>query len=71
MSHGTRGMRLLRAALRACICARNFVRSCRGDAPAERVRAISTARLWASQPLHLPPIDVVVSDGPQYWTSYL
>ena len=30
----------------------------------ERVRAISIARLWASPPLHLRPIDVVVSDGP-------
>ena len=27
-------------------------------------RAISTARLWTSPPLHLQPIYVIVSDGP-------
>ncbi len=36
----------------------------------ERCRAISTARLWASLPLHLRPIDVIVSDGP-VWRSNL
>ena len=30
----------------------------------ERLRAISIARLWTLPPLHLRPIDVVVSDGP-------
>ena len=30
----------------------------------ERSWAISTARLWASLPLHLRPIDVIVFDGP-------
>ena len=27
-------------------------------------RAISTARLWTSPPLHLQPINVIVFDGP-------
>ena len=27
-------------------------------------RAISTARLWTSPPLHLQPINVIVYDGP-------
>ena len=30
----------------------------------QRLRAISTARLRASPPVHLPPINVLVSDGP-------
>ena len=42
---------LSRAALRPCV----FFRS---------VRAISTARLWTSPPLHLQPIHVIVCDGP-------
>ncbi len=41
-----------------------------GLSPPERVRAISTARLPASPPLHLLPIDVVVFHGPA-WISYL
>ena len=36
----------------------------------ERVRAISIARLRTLPPLHLRPIDVIVSDGP-LWKSYL
>ena len=36
----------------------------RGGSPPERVRAISIARLRASPPAHLRPIDVVVSHGP-------
>ena len=35
-----------------------------GGSPPERVRAISIARLRASPPAHLRPIDVVVSHGP-------
>ena len=35
-----------------------------GGSPPERVRAISIARLWTSPPLHLRPINVIVSDGP-------
>ena len=35
-----------------------------GGCPSRKVRAISTARLNASQRLHLQPIDVVVSHGP-------
>ena len=73
MSHGTRGVCVCDfayAALRAA-CARPVLLLPGGTPPAERVRAISTARLWASQPLHLPPIDVVVSDGPPNRTSYL
>ena len=37
-----------------------------GGSPPERVRAISIARLRASPPAHLRPIDVVVSHGPVY-----
>ena len=42
----------------------------RGGGPPERARAISTARLRASPPAHLRPIDVVVCDGP-VWRPYL
>ena len=41
-----------------------------GPSLPERVRAISMARLSASPRLHLPPIDVIVYDGP-VWRSYL
>ena len=69
--HGAYAYATLRTRLSARP-ARGLYFSCRGGMPpAERVRAISTARLWASQPLHLPPIDVVVSDGPPNRTSYL
>ena len=40
------------------------------DRAAGKHRDISTPRLRASQPLHLAPIDVVVSDVP-LWRSYL
>ena len=36
----------------------------RGTCVPERVRAISTARLYALPRLHLRPIDVIVFDGP-------
>ena len=42
----------------------------KGVSTPESSRAISTARLSASQRLHLPPIDVVVSNVP-LWRSYL
>ena len=35
-----------------------------GTCVPERVRAISTARLYALPRLHLRPIDVIVFDGP-------
>ena len=44
-----------------------FPRSSGGDGMCSRrgrPRAISSARLRASQPAHLRPIDVIVSDGP-------
>ena len=37
---------------------------CGAKAPPESVRAISRARLKASPPVHLRPINVIVSDGP-------
>ncbi len=37
-----------------------------GMDPAERFRAISTARLSALPHVHLRPIDVIVFDGPVY-----
>ena len=42
----------------------------RGNTTTESSRVISTARLRASQPLHLRPIKVVVSDHP-VWKSHL
>ena len=41
---------------------RTWSRACGGRCPS--IRAISTARLRTSLPLHLRPIDVVVSHGP-------
>jgi hypothetical protein len=59
-----RGLRFCRLP-HCCGC-----RFCALPAAAGKHRDISTPRLRASQPLHLAPIDVVVSDVP-LWRSYL
>ena len=53
-----------------CAACAAFLLSRRGlfvsfrDCSPERVRVISIARLWTLPPLHLQPIDVIVSDDP-------